>query len=107
MKVDDEDSFVGLFQSPTCTLNFDCSLMGYANDLSELQKDENVKIDSTGNFIIKTIWPKITGKGSTGVYIHSRKSSSSFQMNGTNLTAKDQELALKAFKTIVIKDRNL
>ena len=66
--------------------------------------DENIHIDSTDNFVRKIIWPKITGKGTTGIYVHSRKSSLNFQMNGKNLSEKDQELALKAFKTIVLKN---
>jgi hypothetical protein len=78
--------------------------MGYANHLNNLSTEENIHLDSTSNFITKTIWPKVTGKGTTGVYIQSRKSFLNFQMSGTNLSANDQESALKAFKTIVLKD---
>ncbi|HTD99537.1 MAG TPA: hypothetical protein VK668_09620 [Mucilaginibacter sp.] len=66
-------------------------------------KSENILVDTTEKYIIKTIWPKIAGKGVTGIYIHSRSSNFNFQMNGKNLSAKDQELALKAFKTIKFK----
>jgi hypothetical protein len=100
-----EDSFIGLFVSQNDTLNFDCSRMGYANHLNELSAEENIHIDSTSNFVMKVIWPKIVGKGITGVYIHSRKSNLNFQMNGKNLSAKGQKLALKAFKTIILKDQ--
>lgn len=68
-------------------------------------KNHNFKIDTTVNYIIKTIWPKFSGAGMTGIYIHSRKSKLNFQMSAKNLSAKDQELALKAFKTIVLKDQ--
>lgn len=68
-------------------------------------KNHNLKIDTTVNYIIKTVWPKLPGAGMTGIYIHSRKSKLNFQMNAKNLSAKDQELALQAFKTIVLKDQ--
>ena len=96
------DSFVGEISGPKITLFFDYSGMGYASHLDELT-EENIHIDSTDNFITKIIWPKIVGKGTTGIYIHSRKSSLNFQMNGKNLSEKDQELALRAFKSIVLK----
>ncbi|MDB5118493.1 MAG: hypothetical protein JWQ79_3985 [Mucilaginibacter sp.] len=66
-------------------------------------KSYHIKIDSTGKYIVKTIWPKVTGKGMTGIYIHSRSSNFNFQMTGVNLSAQNQELALKAFKTITFK----
>lgn len=67
-------------------------------------KNHNIKIDTTEKYIIKTIWPKLAGNGITGIYIHSRKSSFNFQMNGKNLSLKDQNIALQAFKTIKFKD---
>jgi len=82
-------------------LSFDCSSMGYANHLDdEDAKTHNFKIDTNGNYITKTIWPKITGKGMTGIFIHSRSSNFDFQMNGYDLSAKDERSALIAFKTI-------
>lgn len=96
------DSFVGEISGPKVSLFFDYSDMGYAGHLDE-SLEENIHIDSTNNFVTKIIWPKIIGKGITGIYIHSRKSSLNFQMNGKNLSARDQELALKAFKTIQLK----
>ena len=68
-------------------------------------KSQNIRIDSSGEYIIKTIWPKIVGKGMTGIYMQSRKSSLNFQMNGRNLSKKQQEQALAAFKTIRIKQK--
>jgi len=62
-----------------------------------------IKIDTTEKYVIKTIWPKEVTKGLTGIYIYSRSSSFNFQMSGINLSAKDQQLALKAFKTITFK----
>jgi hypothetical protein len=67
-------------------------------------KSHNIQIDTTAKYIIKTIWPKVPGNGMTGIYIHSRSSRFNFQMNGINLSAKDQKSALKAFKTIKFKE---
>jgi hypothetical protein len=63
-------------------------------------KQNNIQLDSDSKYVYKTIWAKVPGKGITGIYIHSRKSYFNFQMNGKNLSANDQESALKAFKTI-------
>lgn len=67
-------------------------------------KKHNIHIDTAGNFIIKTIWPQTPGDGTTGIYIKSRNSSLNFNMQGTDLNADEQEKALKAFKTIKLKE---
>jgi len=61
---------------------------------------ENIKIDTTADNIIKTVWPKISGRGITGVYIKKRTSNLNFNMVGDNLSEEDENLALRAFKTI-------
>ncbi len=66
-------------------------------------KYHNIQIDTTDKYIIKTIWPKMPSKGITGIYFESRPRHLTFNMLGTNLSKQDQDLALKAFKTIVIK----
>jgi len=68
-------------------------------------KAHYIKIDSTEKYVTKTIWPKVAGKGMTGVYIHSRNSRFNFQMSGNNLSITDQALALQAFKTIKFKTK--
>jgi len=103
---DQEDSFIGRIVGPNLDLSFDCSDMGYANHLSEDQgeiKQCNFHTDSDRNYRYITIWPKVTGRGMTGIYISSRNSPANFQMNGNNLSAKNQMLALQAFKTIELK----
>jgi hypothetical protein len=99
-----EDSFVGHISGPNLTLSFDCSDMGYANHLisagDETANMHNITTDTNGHYIVKTIWPKVTGKGMTGVFIQGRSSSFDFQMNGINLSAEDEQSALMAFKTI-------
>lgn len=101
---DQEDSLTGNIKGKNISLYFDFSTMGYANHLSEFEHESQyIKIDSSGEYIIKTIWPKMAGKGMTGIYMQSRKSSLNFQINGRNLSNKQQEQALTAFKTIKIK----
>ena len=67
-------------------------------------KAHQTTIDTNNNYIVKTIWPKVPGKGMTGVYMKSRKSSLNFQISGDSLPKAQQELALQAFKTIKIKE---
>lgn len=102
-----EDSFVGQITGPKVELSFDCSERGYANSLISVAdsdfKRHVIKIDTTNKYIIKTIRPKIAGKGMTGIYIHSRSSTFNFQMNGKYLSPQNEQLALKAFKTIIFK----
>jgi hypothetical protein len=71
--------------------------------LPEEIKSYFTKTDTVGKYIIKTIWPKKPEKGMTGIYVHSSLSAFNFQMNGKNLSADNQESALKAFKTIKFK----
>jgi hypothetical protein len=68
-----------------------------------LIKSHHISIDTSGDYITKTIWPKVPGKGMTGIYIHSRTSDFNFQMNAKNLSLENQEQALAAFKTIKFK----
>jgi len=66
-------------------------------------KSHHIQLDTTEKYIIKTIWPKVPSKEITGVYYQSRSSTLNFQMAAHNLSKQDQDLALQAFKTIVIK----
>lgn len=66
-------------------------------------KAHNIRIDSNDKYVYKTIWPKVAGKGMTGIYIYSRNSRFNFQLSGVNLSAADQQSALTAFKTITFK----
>ncbi|MDB5128212.1 hypothetical protein [Mucilaginibacter sp.] len=103
---DQEDSLTGYIKGKNISMYFDFSTMGYANHLSDFEyQSQNVKIDSSGEYIIKTIWPKIVGKGMIGIYMQSRKSSLNFQMHGKELSKEEQEMVLAAFKTIKIKQK--
>jgi hypothetical protein len=66
-------------------------------------RSHHIKIDTTNQYVIKTIWPKIVGQGITGIHIQSRTSSLDFNLYSRSLSAQNQALALKAFKTIKIK----
>lgn len=66
-------------------------------------KAHHIQVDSDAHFVYKTIWPKVTGKGMTGIYIQSRLSDFNFEMAGRNLSSKNQAMALQVFKTIKFK----
>jgi hypothetical protein len=67
-------------------------------------KDEYMHADTTKLCIIKTIWPKTTENGVTGVYIKSLNTPMNFNMQGSNLSKEDETAALAAFKTIKLKE---
>ncbi len=113
-KIQGEDSFVGKITSSKSFLSFDYSINGFAediapyddaDDISEIKKVYHLKIKKTEKYIIKTIWPKVTGTGMTAIYFKSRSSALNFNIIGDSLSRNDQELALRAFKTIVLKNR--
>lgn len=66
-------------------------------------KNQNIRVDTTDKYIIKTVWPKIPGKGITGIYIKSRKSHLNFDLESSRLSAQEEQQALRAFKTIQLK----
>jgi hypothetical protein len=67
-------------------------------------KNHNLHVDTTTQYVVKTVWPKVGEIGTTGVYYKSRNSALNFNMQGTELSADEQEKALKAFKTIKLKE---
>lgn len=66
-------------------------------------RTHNFKIDSNDKYVFKTIWPKVAGKGMTAVFIQARTSNFNFEINGRNLSLKDQQTTLSVFKTIQFK----
>lgn len=66
-------------------------------------KASNFRTDTNGKFVTKTFWPKKPGKGITGVFIHRSDTDLTFSMEAKDLSAANQQLALKAFKTIKFK----
>jgi hypothetical protein len=65
-------------------------------------KKHNIQIDTVGKFLVKTVWPKKTGNGWTGVYFKELNSRFNLQISGQDLGEKQQADALKAFKTVKI-----
>lgn len=68
-------------------------------------KTHDLRMDTTDQFIVKTISPKAGETGITGMYYKSRTSALNFNIKGDELSASDQEKALKAFKTIKLKEQ--
>lgn len=98
------DSFAGDISTGKSALSFDYSTMGYASFGPESEDEittHNIQIDTSETHIRKTVWPKITGRGRTGFFIKSCKGTLSFNLNGSNLSAVEQNEALRAFKTLV------
>ena len=84
-------------------LIFEDSTIHVPIEIPKKIKYHNILIDTTEKYIIKTIWPKESGKGVTGIYFKGRSSHLTFNMLGVNLSKQDEDLALRAFKTIFIK----
>jgi len=68
-------------------------------------KTHDLSIDTTAQYIVKTVWPKVGETGTTGIYFKSRTSALNFNMQGTDLSADEQQKALKAFKTIKLTEQ--
>ncbi|TWR29077.1 hypothetical protein FPZ43_12515 [Mucilaginibacter pallidiroseus] len=84
-------------------LTYQDSTISVPVNIPEDIKSHNFRFDTTSKFIIKTVWPKFTGKGMTGIYIKSKTSALNFKMSAYNLPKQQQDEVLKAFKTIQIK----
>jgi hypothetical protein len=48
-------------------------------------KQVNIRFDTIGKYIVKTIWPKKQGVGETGIYYHGLHNDFTFCMSGRNL----------------------
>jgi hypothetical protein len=72
-------------------------------EIPEEIKEHYIKVDTTDKYIIKTIRPWQAQRGITGVFFKGRSSHLTFNIVGVNLSLEDQNVALQAFKTIVIK----
>ena len=98
------DSFVGKFTANKLYLDFDCSEMGYANSIvPNDDPDYQIQNEKVGRYQRKLVRPLPGKKGSTGVYFSDSKSTFNFNLVGRDLSPENQELAIKAFKTIKFK----
>jgi len=77
---------------------------------ADMYRKQNVSWDTIDNRRAKIIFPRISGKGTTGIYIGSLWGDSSkvrFNLYGANLKAQTEEDLLKAIKTLRFYKRNI
>ena len=77
---------------------------------ADLYRKQNVSWDTIDNRRAKIVFPRISGKGSTGVYIGSLWGDSSkvrFNLYGSNLKTQTEQDLLKAIKTLRFHKRNI
>lgn len=77
---------------------------------ADLYRKQNVSWDTIDNRRAKIVFPRISGKGSTGVYIGSLWGDSSrvrFNLYGSNLKTQTEQGLLKAIKTLRFHKRNI
>jgi hypothetical protein len=73
-------------------------------DMQQNIFDKNYyRYDTINNIIVKIVQPKQAGNGMTGMYIPLLKDSSSFSIYALNLKTKENEAAIRFFKTLHYK----
>jgi hypothetical protein len=95
------DSYVGEFVGDGISLTFDFGR--YSTELRKVKKPEYIVTkESIGGLSAKVVSPRTTGNGLTGVYFRKIPGHEELCLWGRDLTAAQQELALKMFETISI-----
>ena len=77
---------------------------------ADLYRKQNVSWDTIDNRRAKIVFPRISGRGMTGVYIGSLWGNSSkvrFNLHGSNLKAQTEQDLLKAIKTLRFHKRKM
>ena len=77
---------------------------------ADLYRKQNVSWDTIDNRRAKIVFPRVSGKGMTGVYIGSLWGNSSkvrFNLHGSNLKAQTEQDLLKAIKTLRFHKRKM
>ena len=74
-----------------------------AIEIPEEIRNHNIQVDTVGHYICKLITPRKGIDGMTGVYFKDLNSNFNFNIVGSIKRIRDQESALRAFKTIKIK----
>lgn len=77
---------------------------------ADLYRKQNVSWDTIDNRRAKIVFPRLSGKGMTGIYIGSLWGDSSkvrFNLHGVDLKKQTEENLLKAIKTLRFHKRNL
>lgn len=99
------DSYAGEFVDDNTKLEFD-----YGRYSDSLAKDNDpdhfVTYETIDGHKAKIVVPKVTGKGTVGVYfddLADEGQKTKLQLSGQNLNASQQEVALKMFQTLKFK----
>jgi hypothetical protein len=100
------DSYVGEFVGDGAKLSFDYGW--YSNSLVDDNDPKHVvTYETIGGYRAKIVVPEVVGNGMTGVYFGDLGGDEGqkirFQISGYNLTASQQETALKIFRTLKFK----
>ncbi|TAL48750.1 hypothetical protein EPN83_03045 [Patescibacteria group bacterium] len=99
------DSYVGEFVGDGVKLGFDYGW--YSNSLAEDNDPKHtVTYETIGSYRAKIVVPKVVGNGTTGVYfgdLGGEIQKTRLEISGYNLTASQQETALKIFRTLKFK----
>ncbi|MDQ1150281.1 hypothetical protein QE382_002265 [Sphingobacterium zeae] len=77
---------------------------------ADLYRKQNVSWDTVDNKRAKIVFPRISGKGTTGVYIGNLWADFSkvrFNLHGSNLKAQTEQDLLKSIKTLRFHKRNV
>jgi len=93
------DSYVGEFVGDGIALTFDFG--GYSTELRKAKKPAYIITkESIGGLSAKVVNPRTVGNGITGVYFRKIPGHDELCLWGKDLTAAQQDLALKIFETI-------
>lgn len=100
------DSYMGQFVGDGVTLEFDVGW--FTEDLDDSRRGPNyfLRDESIGGLPAKLGYPRALGQGITAVYFPHVHGSNRLYISGRDLTAVQQELALKIFHTIRFRDSN-
>ena len=102
-KLQGTDSYIGEFIGNETKLFFD---FGWYSSLLVKDNDPNhvVTHETISGYRAKIVVPKVMGNGTTGIHFDNLGSQNRFSLSGSNLTASQQENALKIFRTIKFKN---
>jgi hypothetical protein len=100
------DSYMGRFEGDGVVLSFDFGR--FTNSLDDSRGPAYLITDEyIGGFRAKLGRPRTPGQGLTAIYFPKFRGSDSLFLYGRDLTATQQELVLKIFRTIRLRDADL
>lgn len=77
---------------------------------ADMYRKQNVSWDTIDNRPAKIVFPRVSGKGTTGIYVGDLWGDSSkvrFNLHGSNLKTQTEQDLLKAIKTLRFHKRNI